>query len=212
MKKMTLNTLSKIEKSIPSTRHIISFDVDGENIDIEVKPYISLQEQSDIIDSSVQAAFTKEGYSHEYKEAVFKYKIIDTLTNIPLLKKKDNIDLVRYCEIYDRLGLEAKIQSLSDYMCNLIIDLRTAINEKLEYQKQLVVHSNRTDELVDAVVSFLDTATKTVEDLGGSLKGLDVSNINELIGKVSKDGVSPDLLKGILDMGSETVLNLEVVK
>ena len=38
MKKMTLNTLSKIEKSIPSTPHTIYFDVDDESVTIEIKP------------------------------------------------------------------------------------------------------------------------------------------------------------------------------
>ena len=216
MKKMTLNTLSKIEKSIPSTPHTLSFEVDGEFLDIEIKPYISLQEQSDIIDSSVNATFTDSGIAYEYREAVFKYKIIDTLTNVPTLKSKDTVDLVRYAEIYDRLELEDKIQDINGYMYNLINDLRTAIYNKLEYQKQLIFHSNNTDELVDAVTTFLDSTTKTINGIGDLVGGLSVDSINEMVSKVAKDGgVDLSSLKGLLEFGNketDNVVNIEVRK
>ena len=221
MKKMTLNTLTKIMSTSPTTNNTISFDIDGEIINIEIKPYVSLQEMSDIIDSSVNAAFTDSGIAYEYKEAVFKYKIIDTLTNIPTLKSKDTVDLVKYTEIYDRLGLEDKLSYMNDYMRNLMNDLRTAIYNKLEYQKQLIIHSTRTDELVDAVINFLEKTTETINGLGTLVDGLKVDSINEIVTKVAKDGgIDLNSLKGLLDVGvkdaskvgSENVPNLEVVK
>lgn len=218
---MTLNTLNKILSTSPTKPNTILFEVDGEMINIEVKPFISLQEISDIVDTSVQAAFTESGYSPEYKEAVFKYKIIDTLTNIPTLKTKDTVDLVRYNEIYDRLELEDRLSDMNDYMRNLINDLRTAIYNKLEYQKQLIIHSTRTDELVDAVINFLEKTTETINGLGTLVGGLRVDSINEIVTKVAKDGgIDLNSLKGLLDVGvkdtykvgSETAPNLEVVK
>lgn len=221
MKKMTLNTLTKIMSTSPTTNNTISFEIDGEIIHIEVKPFISLQEMSDIIDSSVNAAFTDSGIAYEYKEAVFKYKIIDTLTNIPTLKSKDTVNLVKYTEIYDRLGFEDKLSYMNDYMRNLMNDLRTAIYNKLEYQKQIIIHSTRTDELVDAVINFLEKTTETINGLGTLVDGLKVDSINEIVTKVAKDGgIDLNSLKGLLDVGvkdaskvgSESAPNLEVVK
>ena len=215
MKKLTINKTNRIinELSCPNNIFTKTIEIEGEEIVLEVRASLTLPEKSSIIDLVSASCFTSQGYAPEYRDVIFAWKIIDVMTNLVAPATKDkNIDLAKMQDWLNEVDLLCEIEAISPKVKALISNLRSLIDEKLQYQKQLVAHSNNTDELVDAVVSFLDTATKTIEDIGGSLKGLDVSNINELIGKVSKDGVSPDLLKGILDMGSETAPNLEVIK
>jgi hypothetical protein len=212
MKKMTLNTLDKILSTSPTKPNTILFEVDGEMINIEVKPFISLQEISDIVDASVQAAFTESGYSPEYKEAVFKYKIIDTLTNIPALKTKDTVDLVRYNEIYDRLGLEDRLGDMNDYVHNLMIDLRTMISDKLNFQKALM--ANRDGEIVDAVVGFFNTLNNTVNKYSENMKDIDIAALAPAIMELSKNKLDKNAIQTILEVGSASKVSptLEVVK
>jgi hypothetical protein len=217
MKKMTLNTLNKIVSLSPTTSHTISFDVDGEVINIEVKPYISLQEISDIVDTASQAAFTESGFSPEYKEAVLKYKIIDTLTNIPTLKSKDTVDLVKYNEIYDKLNLRDKIMNINDYMWDLMVNLESMIDEKLEFQKSLICHPDRDSEIVNAVVGFFDNLNSVVGNLEKNFGNIDMEKALPLIGEMSKNiaegkVLSRENINTILEVGSVGKNNLEVVK
>lgn len=222
MKKITLNNLNKLVSNCNTDNFKYKYTIDDEEIEIEFKTALSLTEYSYVVDNTVSGCFTSEGFACEYKEVLFIKNLIEVASNLPLpMINSGNIDehnkpikIVDLKKVHE-LAVMLKLNNFFDMhpaLSELVSTLRSLIDEKLQYQKQLVIHSNNTDELVDAVVSFLDTATKTIEDLGGSLKGLDVNNINEIIGKVSKDGIDPDLLKGILDMGSETAPNSEVIK
>ena len=97
---------------------------------------------------------------------------------------------------------------------SLIGDLRHMVDEKLEYQKQLIIHSNRNDEIVDAVTTLLDSTTKTINGINTLVGGLSVDSINEMVTKVAKDGnVDLSSLKGLLELGKkdkDNVVNMEV--
>lgn len=201
---MTIGKLNKVLSIQPNETYKIPFEVDDEIINIEVEPFISLQEMSDIIDASANAVWTDEGFSYEYKEAVFKYKVIDILTNIPTLKKKDNIDLAKYTEIYDRIELEDIIPNMvgGHYYHNLIIDLRTAIDKKIEYTKQLIIHSNRNDEIVDGVVGIINKINSIIDKYSSELENVDIEQMLPMLQKLSENKLDKDAIKTILDVGN----------
>lgn len=217
MAKITLNNMSKLISEYKNDDAIIQLPMtDGGVLEITVKKHLKMVEMSSIVDNSVANCFTNEGFAIEYKDVMFLKNILEVMTNVPIPTKKSgqkdehnkdvrilDIEKLQEWNIGNHL-----IETLEEEV-PLIGDLRCMVDEKLEYQKQLIFHSNNTDELVDAVTTFLDSTTKTINGIGDLVGGLSVDSINEMVSKVAKDGgVDLSSLKGLLETGKKDVGNI----
>ena len=223
MSKITLNDMGKIVETFGDDKgRKISFPtMTEERIEITVKEHLDLVSLSRIVDSTVSQMFTSDGYAPEYRDVVFLKNVIEVMTDVPLPMKKTgekdehnkDIKIVDLAKLNDWNINNCFIDMLEEKV-PLITKLKKLIDEKLEYQKQLIIHSNNTDELVDAVTTFLDSTTKTINGIGDLVGGLSVDSINEMVSKVAKDGgVDLSSLKGLLEIGKkdkDNVVNMEV--
>jgi hypothetical protein len=220
MNKITLNDVNKMMSFSPTDKVEILFDtVDGDKITIKVKPYLSLLELSDIIDTSVNACFTSEGFAPEYKDVVFAWKVIDVMTDLPkLITKEKTADLAKTYEVATKLNLIDRIMGADERLFDLILKLNTMIDEKLEFQKALLTHPDRDGEVVEAITGFISNLNNIVSKYADNLDNVDLQKLAPAIMELSKNKLDKDAIQTILEVGSaskvgnENVPNLEVVK
>jgi hypothetical protein len=228
MEKLTTNKFDKVSSLGITDNHKYKYVIDGDEIEIEFKTYLTLPEMSQIVDNTVSECFTSDGYAPEYKEVVFIKNFIDVATNLPVPMMNSGrtdehnkpIKIVDLKKVHE-LAVMFKFYRPYDGMpalCELVSTLRRLIDEKLEYQKQLIIHSNRNDEIVDAVTGLIGNINGIVEKYASQMDGVDFQKVLPMIQKLSENKLDKEAIQTILEVGSaskvgsENMPNLEVVK
>lgn len=206
MKKLTINKSNSIIKTLSSdTQFSKVINIDGEELTLEVRTDLKIQERSNIVDFVANGVYTQQGYAPEYRDLLFAWKIIDVMTNLTAPTTKDkSIDYIKMQKWINDSSLMQEIVSIDSKVADLVVDLKNLIDAKIEFQKQLIIHSSRSDELVDSVTILLENMSEVASVISDKIQNLNVNDISPLIKDVLKVSPSLDQLKGILDVGVKT--------
>lgn len=225
---MTTNKLDKLVSAFNTDNFKHKYIIDDEEIEVEFKTALSLTEYSQVVDNTVSGCFTSEGFACEYKEVLFIKNFIEVASNLPLpMINSGNVDehnkpikIVDLKKVHE-LAVMLKLNNFFDRhpaLSELVSTLRRLIDEKLEFQKQLIIHDSRNNEIVDAVTGLFNTLNRTVEKYSENIKDIDLQKLAPAIMELSKNKLDKDAIQTILEVGStskvgsENVTNLEVVK
>lgn len=211
MKNITVNKADKIVSMLSTENYIHKFIIDGEEIEVEFKRFLTLPDYSQVIDNTVNGCFS-DGFAPEYKEVLFFKNFIEVATNLPLPMmnsgKTDEhnkpIKIVDLEKLHEwSVGFNSNRIFDADMMvCDLVSNLRKLIEEKLEFQKSLICHPDRDGEITDAIMGFISNLNSIVSKYADNLDNIDLQKLAPAIMELSKNKLDKDVIKTILEVGS----------
>ena len=155
--KVSVNTIDKMAKNGTSERKIIKYRVGEDVVDIEVKPYITLQERGQLVSDIADAVYINGTYAPYMLGFAYKYSLIEYFTNLSIPQNPEKInDLVHSTDII--LDIEEII--CDDGIYSDALDL-------IEYRKNVYLKNNKADELFETLTSLLKNLDKVAaSDIG----------------------------------------------
>jgi hypothetical protein len=183
---------------------LVLYNLDNEEYEVIVRPFITLAERILIVDSVVDNLFI-QNYTPEYKDILFFKSIVEVMTNLDLPQKTvdfddistEIVDLESCYELMVKTNLIDVLCEADDRIKTIIGDLKSLIDEKLEYKKNLVY--NFRD--YEAIVNIIGDKFRNVNELVDGLNVL-IDNLNLLSDTIDEKLSDLDLSKfdGLMDV------------
>lgn len=169
-------------KSIDKTNKVINFN----GTDIEIVPYLSINDKYDLIMITLQKAFDKNVYNPFKIDIYFDLNVIYLYTNI-VFDNEDRLDEAALYDTLNRSGLIAAVKAEID-------------SEELEYLKDCIY------QLSKIITKYRNTFGAVV---GGFIEQLpaNMEKAKEIIGEFDLDKY-----KDFLNMASQLKSGLDIIK
>lgn len=153
-KKISVNTLEKIEKDI----YIPVSTVTWNDIEIEIKKHISFQDIIEIVEGVCDTCFASndEGYLPEVRDCITKVYIIEKYTNIRLPQNVDR----KYEIIYHTGVFDVILEYIDKTQYQELLD---SISKKIEY-----ISNSNVEELhreLDSLYNSFETLENNLSEL-----------------------------------------------
>lgn len=169
--KITAASIAKAMGLIDTETTTITCGMKDDTVEIPVKTRISVAERAMLVSDIVNMVFITDEvgtrYCPAFKKFAIEYNIVTYFTNVSL-----PADSNKACKFLEQSGLASRIaQTLPDeYIVGIINDA----NEAIEYHKQELLKKSKLDELLDRVLSIVQTLSDKTE-------GIDLPQIMEFV-------------------------------
>lgn len=196
-KKLTKKTIDAIMKANKNNDKCeVEIKSNGESILIEISTAMTLDEKDVFINRVVNACFDADDeYRPEYRNPVFEITLLQMLTNVPVFTQKieelnddgnptgeqmEIIDIDKTYELCRILNLREGV--FDDDFKKLTNELRTLVNKKIDYRKQIIYSAERAKlqmarKEIETGVALVNSIGKTLNE---TLKGLDMSKMPDI--------------------------------
>jgi len=184
--KVSVNKIDKIVEFNHSEMQHKTYEVNGETIEIEVVPYLSLSARGSFVNDAADIVFVDGAYAPYMLNFAYKYCLLSYCTNINLPKDAEKIN-----KIIQNTSIADDVDDLVDdkYLYSDILDL-------IEYRKAAYLKNSKTDEFIESLTSLV----KNLDSMAGSdeFKG---KNLNDILATAKKivDKDEKSLVNNILD-------------
>lgn len=179
-KQISINQIDKIIASQTDTypkdnKRVISYDVgNGETVDIEVTPLLSIEDMSSMVHAVVGALFDNDTYTPAMYELVHSKAILVYYTNLKSDMNNDKLNQIVYCT--DIVNKVVQVVNISQFE-----DINYAICKAIEFRKQEILSTQ--NRLLEENYNQLVALTNTMSTFGEKMKGVDM---NELMDNFKK--------------------------
>lgn len=184
--KVSVNTIDRLNKMSKDEYKVITYEINGEQVDIKVKPYLTIQERGQIVTDIADAVFIDGVYAPYMLGFAYKYGIIAYFTNLSIPQNPEKLNvLINSTDIINKI--EEIINDEGIYVDAL---------DLIEYRKNMYLKNNKADELLDALTSLINN----LDNIATS----DIDKINpvELLNTAKKiaDKDEKSLVENILEI------------
>lgn len=188
-KKVSVNNIDDIIKVSNPTEKEVCFG----GVVIKVKPYIKLDEYSQMIKDTALMIFDVGTGEYDYSYSTFsiQYNIIKYFTNISTSNKNKIFELVNCTNILDEI---------SEHISPTVTTITNDVNKAIEFIKQMAFKSSPWDEVAETVNDMLiglKNTTSVLKDVNGD----QIAKLFELFGSINKDDIKDLALKQLKDDG-----------
>ena len=204
----TKQALTKIEKIINSQANptsTITYKINGEDINIEVKRSISKEDKASFIMYVVDNCFDGGIYSPIFKSELFNIALLEYYTDISV-----DIPVDTLFEITTNTDIISKVEDIIENNCLLYTQLssiRRAINDMIEYRKQEILSTQKQE--LDNIIETIEESVTGFSEIGDKFKDI---NVNELIPMLQKIANKDEyaLTKAVLDIQTNDEINSDI--
>lgn len=188
--KISVNQMDKMIEFNRAYPETIEQQIDGETINIEVYPNLTLKERGKLVNDVVANVFENGEYAPYALNFTYRYFLLDYCTNLTMPKDVEKVNrLMQSTDIADKVE-----EIVNDkYLYSDILDL-------IEYRKNVYLKNNKADEFLGAFTVFLDNMNKISES--DEFKDM---NLKDLVGAFDKfkEANPGEVTKAILDFNEE---------
>jgi len=190
-KKVSVNNIDKIIEN-DSFKDTKEFTIDFNSIEILIKPQLTLENVIGFTNSVVESVFSEGVYTPEFKDIALKRATLFYYTNL-----KVDFNINKLCDLVNKTDIINIILShIDEKQYNIVV---SAINDKIEYLKNLSIHKNETN----------DTFNSLLELLYNKFSGIDIENVTKALEKVN--GITEDkIINSILDKNENNNVEISV--
>lgn len=180
-KKLNTTKLDKIIKDQKKDNGVITYEINGETIEIQVRRTVSIQEFAQIVTDVSESVCSGNvndhvPYSAFYKETAIGLAILSNYTNI-----KDDIGVDRMNAILFETDILDKVEdSVNQIQLNALM---IAIDDQIEFYKQEAI-STEHKHLIETTAQF-NKATVTFEQFTRMFEGIDINQLLDMGGKLA---------------------------
>lgn len=184
-KKLTLANMNAIAGTPLSPANFTFKAKDGADIVITIDPNIGLAQTSAFVDSVADAVFTPDGdYIPEYRDLATFIAVIRELSNIPLPKKGDTVDMVMCHKWMLATGLLKKFrdEDLIDDFGSWFYELEELISNKIDFKKKELMARHQSNYFY--FESKLEGLINTFSSIGEQFASIDLNETMDVAKKL----------------------------
>ena len=217
--KISINQIDKIiafqaDKYSKNNKTVISYEVgNGEPVDVEVTPLLSLNDADNFVECVIEGVFDNDTYKPALFELVFSQAILYFYTNLKSdMKSEKLIQIVYNTNIVDRV-----IENVNKMQ---FADINDALEKAIEFKKQSIlseqrkllsetnmtmrIEQNEVISKMDSVINLFKNISNGLDDYGKKQLAEDINKIANTDEKVIVDNIL-DFQEKQKPMNSESV-------
>lgn len=217
--KISINQIDKIiaaqsDKYPKNNKTVISYDVrNGETVDIEVTPLLSLDDMDGFVEGVTEGIFDNDTYKPALYEIVYSQAILCFYTNLKTDMTNDKlIQIVYNTDIVDMVIDKINVMQLADINDALEKAIEFKKQSILSEQRKLLSETNMTMQIeqneviskMDSVINLFKNISSGLDDYGKKQLAEDINKIANTDEKVIVDNIL-DFQEKQKTMNSESV-------
>lgn len=190
--RLSINALDKVIESCDIAPKIIKVGEGDNAIDVEIKNWIPIKDQCQLVIDVVNGCFDGGSYLSYMYHSAFITNVAEYYTNLP------TTNIEKLMKFVDSTGFENTLKNtISPVQWNSIC---AAIKEAIAYRN----NRSKWEDVATGISQFLSTATESIKD----------TDISELVNVASKlSGKSDlDLAKAVIGANKEKVVAMPTTK
>ena len=191
--KITLKEMDAIASL--NINHVEEYElplVDGKHFTAHIKNFLTPPERSAFVDYVANSCFTVDNeYAPEYLEVMYQVAIMQLMTDLPVPTKVVGEDKAKVTDVSRAYSMMIGLK-VEDFIrkseCGCLLDeLRTAIQEKINFKKeQILNHSIVNEKVAELSANANQAIGKVISVMTELEKNVNMDDLQKVVAKLAK--------------------------
>lgn len=166
--------------------------VDGKHFTVHIKTFLTPPERSAFVDYVSNSCFTVNNeYAPEYLEVMYQVAIMQLMTDLPIPTNVVGEDKMKVTDVQRAYSMMTGLK-VEDFIrkseCGCLLDeLRTAIQEKINFKKEQILNHSIVNEKVAELSDNANQAIgKVISILTELEKNVNMDDLQKVVSKLAK--------------------------
>lgn len=193
MKQLTKKQLKIMLQTSEAGDYIEPIKADGEEFNLTVRRYISIDDQAAIVRDVVDAIIGDDYYHPEYLDAVFAKAVIGAYSNIDIGMVDNKLLSDILYSAGDALSDQEDLPSIYEHIClhvsqQQIKSMHSAVEKLITYRREQQANTQKTllEQTRDSITAAVNTMNEIASMTSESLNGIDPEIIKSAVSQLNK--------------------------
>ena len=193
MKQLTKKQLKIMLQTSEASDYIEPIKADGEEFNLTVRRYISIDDQAAIVRDVVDAIIGDDYYHPEYLDAVFAKAVIGAYSNIDIGMVDNKLLSDILYSAGDALSDQEDVPSIYECIClhvsqQQMKSMRDSVEKLIAYRCEQQANTQKTllEQTRDSITAAVNTMNEIASMTSESLNGIDPEIIKSAVSQLNK--------------------------
>lgn len=193
MKQLTKKQLKIMLQTSEASDYIEPIKADGEEFNLTVRRYISIDDQAAIVRDVVDAIIGDDYYHPEYLDAVFAKAVIGAYSNIDIGMVDNKLLSDILYSVADTASTQEGLLSIYEYICIHVSErqlksMHNSVEKLIAYRREQQANTQKTllEQTRDSITAAVNTMNEIASMTSESLNGIDPEIIKSAVSQLNK--------------------------
>lgn len=193
MKQLTKKQLKIMLQTSEASDYIEPIKADGEEFNLTVRRYISIDDQAAIVRDVVDAIIGDDYYHPEYLDAVFAKAVIGAYSNIDIGMVDNKLLSDILYSVADTASTQEGLLSIYEYICIHVSEwqlnsMRDSVEKLITYRREQQTNTQKIllEQTRDSITAAVNTMNEIASMTSESLNGIDPEIIKSAVSQLNK--------------------------
>lgn len=193
MKQLTKKQLKIMLQTSEASDYIEPIKADGEEFNLTVRRYISIDDQAAIVRDVVDAIIGDDYYHPEYLDAVFAKAVIGAYSNIDIGMVDNKLLSDILYSVADTASTQEGLLSIYEYICIHVSErqlksMHNSVEKLITYRREQQANTQKTllEQTRDSITAAVNTMNEIASMTSESLNGIDPEIIKSAVSQLNK--------------------------
>ena len=193
MKQLTKKQLKIMLRTSETSDYIEPIKADGEEFNLTVRRYISIDDQAAIVRDVVDAIIGDDYYHPEYLDAVFAKAVIGAYSNIDIGMVDNKLLSDILYSVADTASTQEGLLSIYEYICIHVSErqlksMHNSVEKLIAYRREQQANTQKTllEQTRDSITAAVNTMNEIASMTSESLNGIDPEIIKSAVSQLNK--------------------------
>lgn len=193
MKQLTKKQLKIMLQTSETSDYIEPIKADGEEFNLTVRRYISIDDQAAIVRDVVDAIIGDDYYHPEYLDAVFAKAVIGAYSNIDIGMVDNKLLSDILYSVADTASTQEGLLSIYEYICIHVSErqlksMHNSVEKLIAYRREQQANTQKTllEQTRDSITAAVNTMNEIASMTSESLNGIDPEIIKSAVSQLNK--------------------------
>ena len=193
MKQLTKKQLKIMLQTSEASDYIEPIKADGEEFNLTVRRYISIDDQAAIVRDVVDAIIGDDYYHPEYLDAVFAKAVIGAYSNIDIGMVDNKLLSDILYSVADTASTQEGLLSIYEYICMHVSErqlnsMHDSVEKLITYRREQQTNTQKIllEQTRDSITAAVNTMNEIASMTSESLNGIDPEIIKSAVSQLNK--------------------------
>ena len=193
MKQLTKKQLKIMLQTSEASDYIELIKADGEEFNLTVRRYISIDDQAAIVRDVVDAIIGDDYYHPEYLDAVFAKAVIGAYSNIDIGMVDNKLLSDILYSVADTASTQEGLLSIYEYICMHVSErqlnsMHDSVEKLITYRREQQTNTQKIllEQTRDSITAAVNTMNEIASMTSESLNGIDPEIIKSVVSQLNK--------------------------
>lgn len=193
MKQLTKKQLKIMLQTSEASDYIEPIKADGEEFNLTVRRYISIDDQAAIVRDVVDAIIGDDYYHPEYLDAVFAKAVIGAYSNIDIGMVDNKLLSDILYSVADTASTQEGLLSIYEYICIHVSErqlksMHNSVEKLIAYRREQQTNTQKMllEQTRDSITAAVNTMNEIASMTSESLNGIDPEIIKSAVSQLNK--------------------------